>query len=277
MFHTFIKIRISILVSFFFILISCKQRNYNDDSKSKGFFDFLNGGQEFDSEVVGKRKCNAKYTSEHKFIGPKAPSRVYHWTDDDTALTNPHDYLSRLVKASNEANLKMKMGDNGLISNANGNAGSGLYVASNPIATYVFGKNLVSFEVNPNSKFNRLIYPDSRIVSYPKDAYEAIISNCDGLLYPYGSRSITANDKQGIAMVLWDLGNIDPKSVLAFGSKSKVDTKKDFFVEDILKNRGQSILILYSEQIIPKNIQNIEKLIEIRKYWEAQPSLYDWE
>ena len=277
MFHSFIKIRISILVSFFFILISCKQRTYHDDSKSKGFFDFLNGGQEFDSEVVGKRKCNAKYTSEHKFIGPKTPTRVYHWTNDDTALTNPHDYLSRLVKASNEANLKMKMKDDGSVSNTTSNAGSGLYASSNPIYTFDFGRNLVSFEVNINSKFNSIVRRETNTIGYIKEAYEAINANCDGLLYPYRSRSIGGNDKQGIALVLWDLESIDPKSVLAFGPKSKVDTKKDFFVEDVLKNREQSELILYSEQIIPKNTQNIEKLNEIRKYWEAQPSLYDWE
>lgn len=259
-------------------IFACRSRNHNDQAHTKDFFDFLNGGNSFDSEVVGKRNCSSEYIASHHLVSPKLSTRVYHWTKDEYALTNPHEYISGIVKASNEKNSNFKPFSNDSSIKMIGAVGAGFYVASNPYASYEYGPILVSFEIQTESKIPKFI--SLKEEEFQRESVAAQEANCPGFLYPYLSRKISdSNTKEptGIAIVLWDLGAVNPKSVISVGPKSNINSKFGPYFEILLNNRSAMEKILYSEFSNPQIAGDISKLNEIRKYWEEQPSVSEWE
>ena len=269
----------ALITVFSALVASCKSRTYNDDSKSKGFLDFLNGGKSFDSEVVGKRKCTAEYTASHKLLSPKKPTRVYHWTNDPNALSNPQNYLSELVKISNKKNSEMVPESNGNIPYTYGMVGLGLYVASTPFSSFIFGNNLITFEISLDAKFHKLVAKSPTDLNYRKDGFEAFSSDCDGLIYPFANRKFgnTSVENDGLAIVLWDLKSINPESILTFSPKTKTWPNFGPYFMDLFANRTLISRLILAETKIPWDLQDVAKVNEIRKYWGEQPSLYDWE
>lgn len=259
--------------------MSCKKRTYNDDSKSKGFFDFLTGEQKFKSDVNLNRKCSSEYSKSNKLVMPAKKTRVYHWTNSDLALTNPHEYLSDLVKVSNDLNLKISDYKTIAIPSIYGAAGAGLYVAPNPFASSEYGKNLISFEIKEELKFPSIEKLESKNPSIVSESIEAFFKNCAGFIYPYGVRiSSDSSDTMGLALVLWDLSVVDPKSVLTFSSSSKFSSNNGPFFEELFNENKSAIqrIIMFSAMKSSTTQEEQAKFAEIKEYWAKKFNIYDW-
>ncbi len=270
----------------FLIVISCKSRSYNDESKSKGFFDFFNGGKSFDSEVVDKRKCTPEYNIKHKFLEAKSATKFFHWTNDPLALTSPYEYMSSVVKNSNAVNNELNKNSNAVgVKSAveiKGHAGAGLYIAPNPFVSSDFGSILVVFDIKMGTRFAILEkITDRQNNQGAQEALEAQVAHCPSIIYPYAAKVIgktESAENKGKAIVMWDLGSIDSTTVQSFGPQSEGPFNFGPGFEQLLKSREKSVEILMAESNKRAKIpENIAMLNDIRKYWEEQPSLYDWQ
>lgn len=262
-----------------FLVFSCKSRSYNDESKSKGFFDFSNADKSFDSQVVRKRKCNAEFLAKHSLLTFKTPTMFFHWTNDEQALTEPFKYMSAIVSNSNKLNSELNRNvvpaDVDSAVRVEGAAGAGLYIAPNPFVSYSYGAILIAFRVNIATQFPEV--KGRQVSDKRRGSVETQMANCPGVIYPFGVRNIgnPSSDKDGKAIVLWDLDSIDPKSVVVIGPKSKISPNYGPYFEELFQNReGLNAMFSNAGDTLSENYR---KLVKIREYWNAQPSLYNWE
>ena len=179
------------------LIFGCKKRDFSAANNSSLF------GRNFSSEVTGKRVCATPVTFANvSLITAQKPTKVYHWTDSATALSNPHEYLSGLAVAGNKEN------DRG---NFVGEAGFGLSVALDPFQSYDYGKTLIEMEITAGTSFYWIDGTRTGSQTASKEIYK---QRCPGAIFHWSnSLRDPSEGRNKRAMTLWDLGAINPSTV----------------------------------------------------------------
>ena len=141
------------LSTFFFAALcsfGCKPRDFNSSIPNANANATTTPTGAFAADVTGVRHCPVGTD----FIDSGSlPTKMYHWTNDASALTNPYAHLELSIRNANKLNAAGDFGAS--------RQGSGLYLASDPapccvprpltLARFIFAGTDCARRAVPNS------------------------------------------------------------------------------------------------------------------------------